>query len=61
MIVRSEKYPSLVVADLGIRFHDGEAEVSDPGHLERLRRMSGMGVVVPEEPKRRPGRPKKSE
>ncbi len=64
MIVRSEKYPNLVVADLGIRFRNGEAEVTDPAHVARMRRLADadMGVVVPDEPvKRKPGRPRKTD
>lgn len=60
--VKSERYPSLRVCDLGVKFVDGVAEVVDPAALERLRGLAHMGVVVPDEPvKRKPGRPKKSE
>lgn len=48
MIVKSERYPSLLVVDLGIRFRDGEAEVTDPAALDRLRDLEHMGVVVPD-------------
>lgn len=62
MIVRSERYPHLVVADLGIQFRDGEAEVTDPEQVAVLRGLADMGVVVPDEPmKRKPGRPRKTE
>lgn len=72
MIVKSERYPSLLVVDLGIRFRDGEAEVTDPAALDRLRDLEHMGVVVPKssgpggsgdapEPKRRTTRPRKQD
>lgn len=63
-LVKSEIYPELRVADLGVKFRDGEAEVSDEAALARLRGLAVMGVVVPdvEEPvKRKPGRPRKSD
>lgn len=59
MLVKSEKYPSLLVADLGLRFRDGEADVSDPATLDRLRRLAHMGVVVPDAPEPEPEAPKR--
>lgn len=52
--VKSTKYPELWVHDLGVRFHNGEAEVSDAGTLAALRKVDG--VEVPEEPKRKTAR-----
>lgn len=49
--VKSTKYPELWVHDLGVRFHNGVAEVSDSKTLDALRGVDG--VEVPEEPKRR--------
>jgi len=65
MRVRSERYPRLRVADLGLRFVDGEAEVTDPASLKRLRELAHLGVVVPDEPAKAPAKkaaaPKKSD
>lgn len=62
MLVTSERYPQLLVVDLGLRFKDGKAEVTDEAALERLRGLADMGVVVPDAPaKRGPGRPRKTE
>lgn len=46
--VRSDLHPGLIVAGLG-RFVDGELEVTDLGHLPRLRRLAHLGVVVPDD------------
>ncbi|WNV86573.1 hypothetical protein [Umezawaea sp. Da 62-37] len=35
----SPKYPQLVVHDLGVRFVDGEAEVTDKNTIDALRGM----------------------
>lgn len=47
MLIRSEKYPELLVVGV-VKFRDGTAEVEDPALIERLRKYSSMGVVVPE-------------
>lgn len=53
MEVFSAKYPELLIADLGIRFRDGRAEVTDPEHIARLRGLGALGVDVPDEGKQR--------
>lgn len=41
----SPHHKELVVADLGVRFTDGEAEVTDKGIIEALRGLpAGLGV-----------------
>lgn len=52
--VRSTKYPQLWVRNLGVRFHNGTAEVNDSKTLDALRKVDG--VEVPDEPKRRQSR-----
>jgi hypothetical protein len=42
---KSPKYPGLLVVDVGVRFVDGVAEVSDAKAAAHLRRLSHMGVV----------------
>lgn len=48
MIVKSEKYPSLLVVGV-VRFEEGVAEVDDPEKLAQLRKLTSLGVVVPEQ------------
>ena len=47
MIIRSEKYPQLLVVGV-VQFLNGAAEVDDPALIERLRKYSSVGVVVPD-------------
>lgn len=42
--VKSTRYPNLWVHDLGVRFVDGEAEVSDPKVLDALSKIDGIEV-----------------
>ena len=46
MKVQSTKYPELLVTDIGVQFVGGVAEV-DAATAEKLRNLTGMGVVVP--------------
>lgn len=47
--VRSTRYPQLVVFDLGVKFVDGVAEVTDKKTLDALADIDG--IEVPEQPK----------
>jgi len=47
--VRSTRYPQLLVADLGVRFVDGVAEVKDKKALDALAAIEG--IEVPEPPR----------
>lgn len=47
--VRSTRYPQLIVFDLGVRFVDGVAEVTDKKTLDALAAIEG--IEVPEQPK----------
>lgn len=47
--VRSTRYPQLLVADLGVRFVDGVAEVKDKKTLDALAAIEG--IEVPEPPR----------
>ncbi|MEU4442880.1 hypothetical protein AB0K14_28040 [Actinosynnema sp. NPDC050801] len=40
----STHYRQLVVHDLGVRFVDGEAEVTDKATIETLRALAELGV-----------------
>lgn len=42
--VKSTKHPNLWVHDLGVRFRDGVAEVSDRKVLEALAKVDGVEV-----------------
>lgn len=44
MLVYCDKYPRLRVHDLGVRFEDGKAEVSDPQVLDKLRKVEHVRV-----------------
>lgn len=55
MRFRSTRYPSLSVLDIGIQFVDGEAEVTDPAHVERLGQLAHLGVIP--EPAAAPAKP----
>jgi len=50
MKVKCEKHPQLIVADIGIRFRDGIAEVKAAKKIEALRRMEEFGFVFEEPP-----------
>lgn len=47
--VRSTRYPQLIVFDLGVRFVDGVAEVTDKKTLDALAAIEG--IEVPEQPR----------
>lgn len=47
--VRSTRYPQLIVFDLGVKFVDGVAEVTDKKTLEALAGIEG--VEVPDRPR----------
>ncbi|MDI9903798.1 hypothetical protein QM716_28435 [Rhodococcus sp. IEGM 1409] len=47
--VRSTRYPQLIVFDLGVRFVDGVAEVTDKKTLDALAAIEG--IEVPEPPR----------
>lgn len=47
LLIRSEKYPNLLVVGV-VKFCDGVAEVEDPALVERLRKYSSLGVIVPD-------------
>ena len=47
--VRSTRFPQLIVFDLGVRFVDGVAEVTDKKTLDALAAIEG--IEVPEQPK----------
>lgn len=58
MLVRSSRYPGLRVAEAGVKFEGGVAEVTDPVALAVLRGLAEFGVEVPDDVK--PTRAKKS-
>ena len=41
MTVKCEKYPQLHVYDLGVKFKDGAAEVTDAAKIEALEAVAG--------------------
>lgn len=57
MLILSEKYPELLVVGV-VKFRDGVAEVEDPAAIERLRKYSSMGVVVPAQAEALPEKPR---
>ena len=51
-VVKSEKYPELVIHDLGITLKKGSAIVSDKKKLSALKKMhESYGIVIESEPK----------
>lgn len=59
MLVRSSRFPGLRVAEVGVKFEDGVAEVTDLVALATLRRLAEFGIEVPDDVK--PARKKKSD
>lgn len=60
MKFRTEKYPSLIVHDIGVHFVDGEAEVTDPKKIEVLKKLDdshgvkAVGGRAPKDPPKDP-------
>lgn len=44
--LRSPRYRSLVISDLGVRFTDGVLETTDERVIARARRLGSLGVTV---------------
>lgn len=50
MRVRCEKYPELLIGDLGVRFHAGIANVDNNKAIQAMKAMDGFGFVYEDAP-----------